>query len=165
MKTFLGLLAVSVLAAVALVRADEEAVPLDKAPKAVIAAVKKRFPDAKMTEASKETIYEVTVMEAGKKIDITLTEGGEITTLEKQIDAADLPKAVRDGIDAKYPKATYKVVEQVVRVKHGAETVDYYEALLETADKKTVEVEVAADGTIKKTEDKKAAEGKEKKEK
>src|SRR5262249_10950711 len=46
-------------------RADEEKVPLDKVPKPVLEAAKKRFPDAKFTEASKEdengkTTYELT---------------------------------------------------------------------------------------------------------
>ena len=34
--------------------ADEEKIPLDKLPKAVVEAVKKRFPKAEMKEASKE---------------------------------------------------------------------------------------------------------------
>ena len=40
-------------------------------------------------------------------------------------------------------------------VDHGKEAIAYYEVLLVTADKKTIEVEVAPDGKIIKTEDKK----------
>ncbi len=139
--------------------ADEQKVPLDKLPKAITAAVKKRFPRGEMTEASREdedgkTVYEVTVKDGKQKIDVTLTPQGTITTLEKTIEPKTLPKAVRDALEARYPKAAYKIAEEVVRVKDGKETLDYYEALLETADKKRVEVEITADGKIKKTEDK-----------
>jgi hypothetical protein len=144
----------------AAVRADEEKVPLDKLPKAVVEAVKKRFPKGEMKSASKEkedgkTMYEVSVKEGGKNIDVSLTEAGEITTIEKEIAFKDLPKAVADAYEAKYPKATYKTVEEVIKVKGGKETLEYYEALLVTADKKTFEVEVTPDGNVKNVEEKK----------
>ena len=46
--------ALVVLSAVAVVRADEEKIELDKVPKPVLDAVKKKFPDAKLTGAAKE---------------------------------------------------------------------------------------------------------------
>jgi hypothetical protein len=140
--------------------AGEEKVPLDKLPRAVVEAVKKRFPKAELVEAVRETEdgkteYEVTVKDGGTKIDVTLTPEGTITLLEKEIAARDLPKGVADAIEAKYPKATLKTIEEIVRVKDGKETLDYYEVLLTTADKKTLEVEITPAGQIKKTEDKK----------
>ena len=126
-----------------------------------MAAFKKRFPDAKPTEAAKEedkgkkVVYEITFKEKGKNMDITITEAGVLTTIEQEIDPKELPKAVRDTLDAKYPKATYKMAEKVIGVKDGVETVSYYEALLEAADKKVWEIEINADGTIKQTEEKK----------
>lgn len=151
---------VVVLAAAVVARADEEKVPLDKLPKAVVAAVKARFPKAEMTEGAKEeddqkkTVYEVTLKEGGKNIDVTLTPEGVITAIEKEIAVTDLPKAVADGIEAKYPKGAVKFAEEVIKVTDGKEALAYYEARVETADKKTVEVEVAADGKVLKTEDK-----------
>jgi hypothetical protein len=135
------------------VRADEEKVPLDKLPKAVLEAAKKRFPKAEVTGASKETedgktVYEVELKEDGKKLDVTLTADGTIILIERQIDAKDLPKAVAEAIDKKYPKATFKIIEEVIKVKDGKETLDLYEALLVTADKMKVEVKVAPDGKI-----------------
>jgi hypothetical protein len=135
------------------VRADEEKVPLDKVPKAVLEAVKKRFPKAEIVEAAKETAdgkteYEVTVKEAGKKIDVMLTPEGAITLIEKEIDVKDLPAPVKDALDKKYPKATYKIVEEVIKVTDGKEKLEYYEASLETADKKNLEVKVKPDGTF-----------------
>ncbi|MBX9623228.1 MAG: hypothetical protein K2X82_05385 [Gemmataceae bacterium] len=153
-------LAVAVLPA-PLTRADEESIPFDKLPKAVADGFKKRFPNAKPTGASKETtedkktVYEVTFKTDGKTTDVTLTEGGAVTTIEKEIGKADLPKAAAAALDKKYPKATYKIVEEVTKVADGKEAVAYYEALVETADGKQWEVEVLKDGTIKNVEEKK----------
>src|SRR5882757_1236943 len=143
------------------VRADEEKVPLDKVPKPFLEAVKKRFPKAEVKEASKETnddkktVFEVTLKEDGKNIDVTLTPEGKITLIEKEIDRKDLPKAVAETFDKKYPKAMYKIVEEVIKVVDGKETLEYYEALLVTADKKTFEVEVLLDGKFKRETEKK----------
>ena len=141
-------------------RADEEKVPLDKLPKAISRAVKKRFPKGEMKEAAKETengktVYEVTVKDDGHSIDASFTAEGKLIGLEKEIEAKDLPKAVADALAAKYPGAKHKRVEEVIKVTDGKESLEYYEVLVETADGKKVEAEVTADGTVKKTEDKK----------
>jgi hypothetical protein len=142
-------------------RADEEKVPPDKAPKAVVEAAKKRFPKAEVVGVSKETesgktVYEVEMKQGGKTTDVTLTPEGAIVLIEAQIDAKDLPKAVSGALEKKYPKATYKIVEAVYKVANGKETLDFYEALLATAEKKVVEVQVLPDGKIKDVEEKKA---------
>lgn len=150
------------------VRADEEKVPLDKVPKAVVEAAKKRFPKAEVVGASKETdkdktVYEIELKETGKTIDVTLTPEGAITTIEQQIDAKDLPKAVATALDKKYPKATFNIVEVVYAVKAGKEALDFYEVELVTADKKTLEVKITAEGTVKEVEDKSKKDDKEEK--
>jgi hypothetical protein len=160
MKSVTTLAALVVFALAAPARADEQSIPLDKVAKPILDAVKKRFPKATMVEAAKETEagkteYEVTIKEDGKHIDVTLTPEGVITLIEKAIDRKDLPKAAAAALEKKYPKAAYKIVEEVIAVKGGKETTDFYEALLVTADKKTVEVQVKADGTIKNEEIKK----------
>jgi len=135
------------------VRADEEKVPLDKLPKAVTEAVKKRFPKAELLEASKEVVdkkteYEVTIKNEGQKIDVTLTPEGVLLTLEKEITAKQLPMPVSKALKKSYPKAVYKIVEEVIKVKDGKETLAYYEVLLVTADKKSVEVQIEPTGKI-----------------
>lgn len=152
----LTLAALTALVLAAPVRADdgEEKVPLDKLPKAVLAAAKKRFPKAEAKEASKEvadgkTVYEVTFKENGKNIDVSLTPEGTITMIEKEVAFKDLPKAVAATFDKKYPKATYGIIEEVTTVAGGKETVEYFEAHLTTADKKKLEAEVLADGKFK----------------
>src|SRR6478672_7854261 len=107
MKSLLSVLSVAVIAAAAAF-ADEEMVPLDKLPAAVKDAVKKRFPKAEVKGASKEkendkTVYEVTLKENGKNIDVSLTEAGAISLIEKEVAFKDLPKAVAATFEAKYP--------------------------------------------------------------
>ena len=61
----------------------------------------------------------------------------------------DVPRAAADALAAKYPNATYRSIEEVSQVKAGGETVVMYEALLATAKKREVEVQVTPDGKIK----------------
>jgi hypothetical protein len=122
-------------------QAAEQKVPLEKLPKAVTAAVKKRFPKAEMVRAEKEsekgkTLYEVGISDKGKKIEVTVTPMGVITEIEKQIVAGELPKTVTGALSAKYPTATYKKIEEVIKVKDGKERLAYYEVLVVTAARK-----------------------------
>jgi uncharacterized membrane protein YkoI len=135
-------------------RADEEKVPLDKLPRAVRDAVKAKFPGAELVGASKEvekgeTLYEVSFKYKGHNHDATFKADGSIVSVEKEITAKDLPRAVAEALSAKYPGATYKKVEEVT--EGGKVT---YEALLVTADKKTLEVVLDPSGKVIKEEGK-----------
>jgi hypothetical protein len=145
--------------ALGLATAGEEKVPLDKLPEAVTKAVKKRFPKAELIEASKETEgtkveYEVTIKDNGVKMDVTFDPDGTLTLIEKTIAQKDLPKAVTDALEAKYPKATYSICEEVIKVTAGKEKLDFYEVVLTTAEKKSWEVKVSPEGKITGTEEK-----------
>jgi hypothetical protein len=153
MKCGLVIVTAGIVGLLAGLRADEEKIPLNKVPEAVMKAVKKRFPDAELVGAAKETeggktSYEVMLKDGGKKIDVILTPQGAITVIEKEIAAADLPKAVKNAIDKKYPDATVKKIEEVIKVTNGKEKLEFYEFQLQTADKKTIEVKVPPDGKI-----------------
>jgi|SRR5579884_1646238 len=148
-----ALLLVSALA----VCADEEKVPLDKLPKAVADAVKAKFPDAEMVSASKEKedgklLFEVAIKNKGQKIDVTVTPEGKIVEIEKEIAARDLPKVVADALDKKYPKATIKKVEEIIK----EDKLVKYEALIVTDDKKTLEVSFDPSGKFLEEEVKKS---------
>jgi len=135
----------------------EQKVNLDKVPKPVLKSVTARFKDAKVTGASTEKdgdkiVYEISVSQGGKNIDVTVTPQGAIILIEKEIDAKDLPKPVAKALASKYPKAIYKIVEEVTKVEGKQETFQYYEVALVTADKKALEVQLAADGKILKEE-------------
>lgn len=160
MRSLLSLAALLTVSLFASARADEDKVPLDQLPKAVSQAVKKRFPKAELVDASKETEggkteYEVTIKNAGKKTDVTLTPDGTIVGMEKEIDVAELPQVVIDTVESKYKNAKYKKIEEIIKVKDGKESFESYEILLVTADKKTVELVVAVTAMITKTEEKK----------
>src|SRR5947207_2283444 len=140
-------------------RGDEEKVPLDKAPKPVLEAVKARFADAKITGVTKEkedgkTVYEVTIKDKGQNVDVTVTPEGVITLIEKTITAKDLPKAVLKTLEDRYPKATYKIIEEIIKVEKKEEKLVYYEVLLETAEKKKREAQISPEGKFLKEENK-----------
>jgi uncharacterized membrane protein YkoI len=132
----------------------EEKVPLDKLPKAVTDAVKAKFDGAELVSASKEKdngkdVYEVAIKHKGSNIDVSLTPEGKIVSIEKEIAAKDLPKAVSDALDAKYPKATIKKLEEVTENDKVV-----YEALLVTAEQKTIEAVFDPSGKLVKEEKK-----------
>jgi hypothetical protein len=140
-------------------RGDEEKIGLDKLPKAVLQGVKKRFPQAELKGAEKEreegqTLYEVAIRDGEQNVEVTLTPKGVITEIEKRIEARDVPRAAADALEKRYPKATYKIVEEVFKVKDGEESLEYYEVLLVSAEKKRVEVSVTSEGKIVKEEKK-----------
>ncbi len=142
------------LLGLAAVRADEEKVALDKLPKAVTDAVKKQFDGCKLVAASKEKedgkeVFEVVIKHKDHTIEVTLTPEGKIVSVEKEIEAKDAPKAVAAALDAKYPKATIKKLEEVT--EDGKTT---YEYLIVTADKKTLEVVFDPQGKVVKEEKK-----------
>ena len=163
MKTAVCGLTVVVLSLVGVfaLSADEEKVPLDKVPKAVIDAVKKRFPNAEMTGAEKETEdgktnYEIAIKDNGTKIDVEVTADGVITEIEKTMNVSDLTKAVTETLNGKYPGSTLKKAEQIFKVAEGKETLEHYEVVLVTPDKKKFEVCVSPEGKIVKEEEKKS---------
>src|SRR5262245_204745 len=84
--------------------AGEGKVPLDKLPKKVVAAVKAKFPGARMVGASTEkeegkTVYEVTLKHKGRNVDVTLETDGTIVSVEKEIRHKELPKVVRSALE------------------------------------------------------------------
>lgn len=151
----LGLVFVATVA-----RADESRVELGAVPKGGVEAVRAMFPHAKIEGAAKETedgktVFEVTLKQKGLNIDVTLDTDGKIQLVEREIAAKDLPAAVKKTLEAKYPKASYKVVEQVDAMKNGKPQLDFFEAHLVTVEDQSIEVAVAPDGKINAEEKKK----------
>jgi uncharacterized membrane protein YkoI len=149
----LGLL----LAATVSWAADEKKVPLNKIPAKVMAAIKARFPGAKITSAEKENesgkvIYDIELTHKGLKYEMDIQEDGTVVEIEKEIPSKDVPEVVTTALKKKYPKATVKIVMEVNKVKGKKETPDHYEVTLETADKKEMEVTVSLDGKTVKAE-------------
>jgi hypothetical protein len=125
----------------------------DEIPKKVMDTLKAKFPKAEIRKWTKEkendkVIYDIEFKQGTQNFEADIFEDGSIQNWEKAIEAKDLPKAVRDAVDKKYPKATLKEVMEVNEVKDGKDKLEGYEIVLETADKKEVEVMVAPDGKI-----------------
>ena len=130
-------------------RAEEtkkEEIKLDQLPEAVIKAVKEKFPKAKLIAAMKEVekgqmLFEVSLKDQGRAIEVDLTPSGKIKQIQKEITDKELPKAVREAFDAKYPKATIQKLEEEF---DGEDT--KYEAKFLTADKKPLKAEFDPSG-------------------
>lgn len=134
--------------------AQEEKVPLDKIPKAVMDALLSKFPKAKVDKCTKakeggDIVYDIEVtQQSGRKGEADIKEDGTFINYEKEIDAKDLPKAVVKAIETKYPKSTLKVCMEETEVKGNAEKLSAYEVMVVTADRKEVEVRVSPEGKI-----------------
>ena len=138
------------------VAADEKKVPLGEVPKKVLDAVKLKFPRAELKEAVKaveddETTFEISLLNAGRHITVSLDDEGEIEEIETEIAVSALPKPVTAAIAGKYPKATLKKAEEVVEIEDGKEE-KAYEVDVVTAAGKAVEVKVDASGKIEEDE-------------
>jgi len=164
------ILSLGLLAAVATVRADEETLSRKELPRAVRAAVKANFPEAKVTGAAREkeggkTVYEVSLEDDDQAVDVLLSARGKILEVEKTIPAKKLPKPVASAIKAKFPRSEIKKAEQIV--KYEADEADdeeeaddddddetkFFEVVLTTKGKDDVEVKLSPRGKILAEED------------
>lgn len=141
------------LATVAQAADKEEKITADKVPQKVMDAVKARFAKPEFISITKEkqdgkVIYDLEFKFEGRKYEMDIQEDGTVLEVEKEVFLKDVPKAILKAIEDKYPKSTVKEVMEVNLVKDNKEKPDHYEVTLETADKKTIEVEVSLDGKI-----------------
>jgi Putative beta-lactamase-inhibitor-like, PepSY-like len=128
--------------------ANQEKIPLDKVPKAVLEAVKAKFPKGELTGAEKETdgekvTFEVKLLDNKRKFEVIANPDGKILAVEKVLEPSELPKAVTAALDAKYPKARIKKAEEVT-----ADEKISYEVVLITAETETVKVIFDPEGKL-----------------
>ena len=141
-----------VVAVAAPSRGDEQKIPLGDVPKAVLDAVKAKFPAAELKEAAKEvedgkTTYELSLKDKGTDVDLAVTAEGKILEIERALEPKDLPKKVKDAIEAKYPKATVKKAEVLTETEDGEEETSH-EVQIVTAEGKSLEVVVDDEGEV-----------------
>lgn len=149
----LGGFAFLLLVGTARVRAQEEVVPQDKIPKAVMTALLAKFPKAKIDKCTKakegaDVVYDIEFKQDGRKGEADIKENGIYINYELAIEAKDLPKVVRDAVEKKYPKATLKEIMEEKEIHGTEEKLSAYEIVLVTADKKELEVRLSPDGKI-----------------
>jgi hypothetical protein len=135
------------------VRAQEEPVPQDKIPKAVMDSLLAKFPKARIDKCVKEKegndiVYDIEFKQEGRKCESDIKEDGTYINYEKAIEAKDLPKAVRDAVEKRYPQATLKEIMEETEVKGKDEKISAYEVILVPAGKKEVEVRLSPAGKI-----------------
>ena len=129
--------------------AGETKIPLDKVPKAVGDAFKKKFPEATLKAAIKEeedgkVTYELeSTLKGGLTLDAVLTPAGEFVAIEKEIRTADLPAKALAAVKEKYPKASLEKAEMVDTKGKVS-----YEAVVKKADGKSATLLFDKDGKL-----------------
>ena len=133
--------------------AQDKVKDLDKIPKAVMTALKSKFPNPEITKWTKEkegddVVYDIEFTQKGRKCEADIKENGTIVNYEKEIAAKDLPAAVIKTVETRYPKAKLMEVMEITEVKGKAERLEGYEIVLRTAAGKEAEITVAPDGKV-----------------
>src|SRR5262245_34280924 len=147
---------------------DKDKLDLDKIPKKVMDTLKAKFPKAEihkwtMEKEGDDVIYDIEFKQGKQKFEADIKEDGTLLNWEKEIEAKDLPEAVKKTLDKRYPKATLKEIMEITEVKNKKEVLEGYEIVLETADKKEVEITIAPDGKVLEDSGEKKEEKKDKK--
>jgi Putative beta-lactamase-inhibitor-like, PepSY-like len=149
----LGVLALFLFIGTSKVSAQEEAVPQDKIPKAVMDALLAKFPNARIEKCTRakegaDIIYDIEFQQDGRKCEADIKENGIYINYEKAIEAVGLPKAVSEAIKKRYPNSALKEIMEETEVRGKKEKLSAYELVLETADHKEVEVRLSPNGKI-----------------
>ncbi len=160
-----ALLGLSMLAVAA--NADEEKIPVEKLPAAVMKTVKKKFHEARIVGASKEvedgaTTYEVELKVEGRSVDVALNADGKILEIEKEVPVDELPKAVKKRLAARYPGAKIEKVEEITKGEDGPV---HYEVAIKTEVVFTAKGKIVQAKEEDEDDEKPAAKAKKKKEK
>jgi len=138
---------------------------LGKIPKKVMDALKAKFPKAKIHKWTEEkegdaVVYDIEFKQGDRKFEADIKEDGTILNFEEEVPAKDLPAAVKKAVGRRYPKAKLKEIMKITEIKDRKETRGGYEIVLETADKKEVEVTIADDGKVLEDSGEKKSKGK-----
>jgi hypothetical protein len=148
----IAIISLGLLAAFGTARAGEEKINVRDLPPGVLAAVKAKFPEGKVTGAAREdedgkVTYEVVLTDHDAQIDVGVSAAGKILEVEKTIAPAKLPEAVAVAIEAKYPKAKITKAEEVIKYKEGGEEKSF-EVVVSVAGKDGIELKLSPKGKI-----------------
>jgi hypothetical protein len=126
---------------------DQEAqVQKKDVPEPVLAAFAKAYPKATIKGYAKEmekgqTMYEVESVEGKTHRDVSFAPDGKLLVVEESMELKDVPAAVQQALEKKYPKAKVNLVEKVTEG-----TSIGYEFKVTTAEGKKAEVKFDARG-------------------
>ena len=155
MRHVMGLLAgLTFLVGSTNLRADEK-IEIKDLPKVAVEALKAKFPKAEIVGAEIEMkagkkIFDIKIKEEKHELSVEINEEGKIVEIQKKIEAKDLPKAVADAIEAKFPKSK---IDEAKEVTIGE--VVSFKVKVTTAENSHFRLELDATGKILKTEEKK----------
>lgn len=132
---------------------SEESLAIPEVPEAVRGAVRSRFPGAPLLEASRETdegrlLYEVSLKEKGRHVDVMVTPEGQIVLIEREIRVKEVPDAVRKAVLDAHPGARLRAGEEILEVRDGEEALAYYEVVATAPGKKSWEIKLTPAGRI-----------------
>jgi hypothetical protein len=149
--TVAGFLAVLGLAPVT--RAQDEVIPVDRVPKAVMNAAKAKFPGAKIQQASEETedgttVYSLEMKHQRHNLDVTFKGDGTVVLAETAVPVKELPKVVLRAVAQQYPGASLRHAGAVRKGPEVKKTADYYQFYLVSADNKPRQVKVDPKGKV-----------------
>jgi hypothetical protein len=130
--------------------AEKEIAP-SKLPHLVTKILEVKYPALELVSAVKdtedsETVFSVVLKFKDHEYEVLITAKGEILETAKTLAAKDLPEAVAQALQVKYPNAKLKEAFEVRDpTQQPAET---FHITLDTAQQKTVQVIVGAGGEI-----------------
>jgi hypothetical protein len=118
----IGAFAILLFVGAGVVRAEEESVPQDKILKPVMDALLSKFPQAKIDKCTKakegdDVVYDIEFKQQERKCEADITDQGVYINYEKAIESKDLPKAVKDSIEKRYPKSSLQLIMEETEVK------------------------------------------------
>src|SRR3990172_5700352 len=98
---------------------DQEAkIEKKDVPAVVLAAFAKAFPKATVKGYAKEmekgqTMYEVECVEGKTHRDVTFAPDGKLLMVEEEVEMSQVPEAVRQALEKKFPKAKVDIAEKI----------------------------------------------------
>ncbi|HWE36470.1 MAG TPA: hypothetical protein VG406_07890 [Isosphaeraceae bacterium] len=120
-------------------RAEDEAIPVDRLPGAVVHAAKARFPGAKLLQASAAneagaTAYALKLKHARRDLVVTLKGDGTVVLVETAVSRKQLPRAVFRAVTRLYPDASITSAGAFRKGPEVGKAADYYEVYLLSAE-------------------------------
>lgn len=155
-RTLLIVFALAVVAAfLAFGQSDEKIITKKEVPQAILNAIKKAYPEAKVDHYSVEKeegkkIYEIGFEQKGRKYEVTYAADGALVEVEETIQADELPAKVKATMEKVFPKYELKVIEKIAE---EGKTVYEAKVFVDESGKKTLyELLFSADGKLLKKE-------------
>ncbi|HEV7682212.1 MAG TPA: PepSY-like domain-containing protein [Pyrinomonadaceae bacterium] len=127
---------------------QEQKILAKSVPSAVINAFKSSYPNATIKGFAREKengkiFYEIESKDGAVGRDVLYNADGSVAEIEETVAASDLPEAIRDSINSKYPNAVITKAEKTIQ----GENVGY--EVIARRGKKRLALEFDANGNLK----------------